>query len=151
DREGSGHHPGKAVKPRPSPRRPSTMISTLRTRPRALAAGLAVLLAAAAPLKDDPKEKPKEDLKKGETLKYTDKVTHHDTSKGIKGATVTVRRSVYGDPTVKEDDWFLQETKHTTDADGKYSFTIPPEQSSQRYLYIEVEVAHDQYASWGPA
>src|SRR5205823_662282 len=62
------------------------------------------------------------------------------------GATVTVRRSLYGDPERKQDDMIVQETKHTTDADGKYSFVIPPEQSSQRYLYIELDVEHPDYA-----
>ena len=40
----------------------------------------------------------------------------------------------------------MQETKHTTDAEGKYSFTIPPEQTSKRYLYIELDVEHPNYA-----
>ena len=40
----------------------------------------------------------------------------------------------------------LAETKHTTDAEGKYSFTIPPEQTAQRYLYIELDVEHPDYA-----
>src|SRR5207237_7173843 len=58
----------------------------------------------------------------------------------------TVRRSLYGDPERKQEDMVVQETKHTTDADGKYSFVIPPEQSSQRYLYIELDVEHPDYA-----
>src|SRR5262249_32082230 len=40
----------------------------------------------------------------------------------------------------------IEETKHKTDADGKYSFTIPPEQSSKRYLYVELDVEHPDYA-----
>src|SRR5262249_47473337 len=46
----------------------------------------------------------------------------------------------------KQDDMIVQETKHTTDAEGKYSFVIPPEQSSQRYLYVELDVEHPDYA-----
>ena len=41
----------------------------------------------------------------------------------------------------------LQETRHTTDADGTYSFTIPPEQVAERYLYIELDVEHPDYAT----
>src|SRR5262249_51949367 len=55
--------------------------------------------------KKEAKESKKEDKKdapavpvKGETLNYSGRVTDKDTGKGIEGATVTVRRSVYGDP-----------------------------------------------------
>jgi hypothetical protein len=41
----------------------------------------------------------------------------------------------------------LQETKHTTAEDGTYAFTIPPEQVSERYLYIELDVEHPHYAT----
>ncbi|HEV3119168.1 MAG TPA: M56 family metallopeptidase, partial [Gemmataceae bacterium] len=93
--------------------------------------------------KELPKEKP---ATKGETLHYTGKVTDKDTGKPIAGAVVTVRRSLYGDPEVKQENQIVQETKHTTDAEGKYSFVIPPEQSSKRYLYIELDVEHHDYA-----
>src|SRR5262249_21387762 len=83
---------------------------------------------------------------KGETLHYTGKVSDKDTGKPIAGAVVTVRRSLYGDPEIKEEDRVMEESKHTTNAEGKYSFTIPPEQSSKRYLYIELGVEHPDYA-----
>lgn len=83
---------------------------------------------------------------KGETLHYSGKVTNKDTGAAIAAAIVTVRRSLLGDPEAKEENKILEESKHTTDADGKYSFTIPPEQSSQRYLYIELDVEHPDYA-----
>jgi uncharacterized GH25 family protein len=73
-------------------------------------------------------------------------VTDKDTGKPLAGATVTVRRSLLGDPEREDRNPVLEETKHTTDADGKYSFVIPPEQSSQRYLYIELDVEHPDYA-----
>ncbi|HJZ56023.1 MAG TPA: carboxypeptidase regulatory-like domain-containing protein, partial [Gemmataceae bacterium] len=94
---------------------------------------------------DDPK-KPADPAAKGETLNYSGKVTDKDTDKPIAGATVTVRRSLLGDPEQKERNPILEESKHTTDAEGKYSFTIPPEQSGQRYLYIELDVEHPDYA-----
>jgi uncharacterized GH25 family protein len=83
---------------------------------------------------------------KGETLRYTGKVTDKVTGKGIPGAVVTVRRSLYGDPEVKEKDQLMEASKHKTDAAGNYSFVIPPEQSSKRYLYIELDVEHPNYA-----
>jgi hypothetical protein len=40
------------------------------------------------------------------------------------------------DPAVEGKQKVLAETRHTTDKDGKYSFTIPPEQVAKYYLYI---------------
>lgn len=117
-----------------------------------LLAGLsAVHLTAATPSAaearpDEPKP-PATPPAKGETLNYTGRVTNKDTGKPIKGATVTVRRSLLGDPEQKERNPVLEETRHTTDALGRYSFTIPPEQTAQRYLYIELDVEHPDYAS----
>jgi beta-lactamase regulating signal transducer with metallopeptidase domain len=82
----------------------------------------------------------------GETLHYSGRVTDKDTHRPIAGVTVTVRRSLLGDPELKEYNPVLQETKHTTDAQGRYHFTIPPEQTSKRYLYIELDVEHPDYA-----
>ena len=65
----------------------------------------------------------------------------------IAGATVVVRRSLLEDPEEKEHNRIIEETKHTTDAEGKYSFTIPPEQVAERYLYIELDVEHPSYAT----
>ena len=60
----------------------------------------------------------------GETLHYTGTVKDKDTGKPIAGATVVVRRSILK----SDENRVLQETRHTTGADGTYSFTIPPEQ-----------------------
>jgi beta-lactamase regulating signal transducer with metallopeptidase domain len=124
-------------------------------------AGLLLLFAVAAvrldagapvddkkepPAKDAPKENPKEEPKKVEALKYTGRVFDKDTDKGIEGVTVTVRRSLLGDPEEKEENRIVEETKHKTDAEGKYTFTIPPEQVAKRYLYIELDVEHPNYA-----
>jgi beta-lactamase regulating signal transducer with metallopeptidase domain/protocatechuate 3,4-dioxygenase beta subunit len=103
--------------------------------------------AARAEEKPAPaKETPKTDPAKGETLHYTGIVVAKGTGKPIAGAVVTVRRSLYGDPEQKDSNPIMQETKHTTDAAGKYSFTIPPEQTSKRYLYIELDVEHQEFA-----
>jgi protocatechuate 3,4-dioxygenase beta subunit len=83
---------------------------------------------------------------KAQAVTYTGKVFDKDTNKPIAGATVTVRRSLYGDPTVKEDEQIIEEPKYKTDADGKYTFTIPPEQAAKKYLYIELDVEAPGYA-----
>ena len=79
----------------------------------------------------------------GETLHYTGTVKDKDTGKPIAGATVVVRRSI----SKSNENRVLQETRHTTGADGTYSFTIPPEQASDRFLYIELDVEHPDYAT----
>ena len=114
-----------------------------------LAAVCAVRLDAAVPEKDKKEEKKSEPSKpaKGETLKYTGRVTDKDTGKPIKGATVTVRRSLLNDPKTGGENKVLQETRHTTDAEGKYHFTIPPEQSGEKFLYIELDAEHPDYAA----
>jgi beta-lactamase regulating signal transducer with metallopeptidase domain/protocatechuate 3,4-dioxygenase beta subunit len=120
----------------------------------AVTLGAVVLLGAVATVRldagapaDDKKEPEKKaapkDKPKGEPINYTGKVFDKDTNKGIKGATVTVRRTTYGDPKGEKT---LQETKHQTDADGKYSFVIPPEQAAEHYLYIELDVEAPNYA-----
>jgi hypothetical protein len=78
-----------------------------------------------------------------EALNYTGTVKDKDTDKPIAGATVVVRRSVYK----SEENKVLQETRHTTEADGTYSFTIPPEQVAESHLYIELDVEHPDYAT----
>jgi hypothetical protein len=93
----------------------------------------------------ETKEAPKP-ADKGETLQYSGRVTNKVTSQPIAGATVVVRRSLLGDPTLKEENPVVEESRHTTDAQGRYAFTIPPEQTAQRYLYIELDVEHPDYA-----
>jgi BlaR1 peptidase M56 len=114
-----------------------------------LAAVCAVRLDAGTPKEDKKDEKKSEPSKpvNGPTLKYTGRVTDKDTGKPIKGATVTVRRSLLGDPKTNGENKILQETKHPTDAAGKYHFTIPPEQSGEKYLYIELDAEHPEYAA----
>ena len=72
----------------------------------------------------------------GQRLDYAGTVTDKDTGKPIAGAVVTVRRSLYGDPEVKPEYWLLQETRHTTDKDGKYHFTIPPERYGEQWAKV---------------
>jgi beta-lactamase regulating signal transducer with metallopeptidase domain/protocatechuate 3,4-dioxygenase beta subunit len=111
-----------------------------------LAAVAVVRLDAAAP-SDDKKETPKQDAAKdkpkAEAVTYTGRVFDKDTDKNIPGAVVTVRRSVYADHMPHR---VIEESKHTTNADGKYTFTIPAEQAAEYYLYIELDVECRGYA-----
>jgi beta-lactamase regulating signal transducer with metallopeptidase domain len=92
-------------------------------------------------------EKKAEPPAKGETLTYTGVVSSRGDRKPIEGATVTVRRSTSGSVSRNEKaDELLAETKHKTDKEGKYTFTIPPEQSSKYTLYIELDVEAPGYA-----
>jgi hypothetical protein len=76
-------------------------------------------------------------------LRYTGTVKDKDTGKPIAGATVVVRRSV----ATADANRVLQETRHTTGADGTYAFGIPPEQLAEPSLYIELDVEHPDYAT----
>jgi hypothetical protein len=80
---------------------------------------------------------------KAETLHYTGVILDKETGKGIVGATVTVRRSKL----TSQENTIIEETRHKTDAEGKYSFDIPPEQVAVSALYIELDVEHDDYAA----
>ena len=79
----------------------------------------------------------------GETLHYSGVVKDKDTGKPIAGATVVVRRSALR----SADNRVIQETRHTTGVEGTYAFTIPPDQVAERYLYIELDVEHPDYAT----
>jgi beta-lactamase regulating signal transducer with metallopeptidase domain len=117
----------------------------------ALTAALLLVAVAAIRLdaRDDasPKKEPSKETRKdaatGKAISYTGLVSDKVTKKPIEGATVTVRRTTYGDPRGEKT---LQESKHKTNAEGKYSFIIPPEQAAERYLYIELDVEAPGYA-----
>lgn len=88
---------------------------------------------------------PKTEIK-GESITYPCRVVEYGTDKPIAGATVTVERALLGDPRFER--WKeIEKTTHTTDADGFYMVTIPPEQVAERYLYIQLDVNHPDYAA----
>jgi hypothetical protein len=106
-------------------------------------------LSAAAPAADEPAKgaqavkdaaQPKKD--DGEPLHYKGTVVDKDTGKPIPGAAVIVRRSLLR----SSENRVLQETRHTTGADGTYAFEIPPDQYASPYLYIELDVEHPDFA-----
>ena len=110
-------------------------------------AGVRLTAAPPTPPPGDtpPAVKKLADTSEGEVLHYTGRVTDKDADKPIAGAVVTVRRLLSGDPE-RLDRPIIEETRHSTDADGEYEFTIPPEQTAERYLYIELDVEHPDYA-----
>lgn len=73
---------------------------------------------------------------------HVGRVTDHDSGQPISGATVIVRRSLLK----PSENRVLEETKHETDAEGKYQFTIPARQAAEHFLYIELDVEHPEYA-----
>ncbi len=78
-----------------------------------------------------------------EAVSYTCEVIDKTTGQPIPNAEVIVRRSKL----MNNSNDIIEETKHTTDAQGKYTVTIPPEQLKERYLYIELDVEHEKYAA----
>lgn len=73
-------------------------------------------------------------------LKYTCRIVDKETGKGIPNARVVVRRSN------SQDRRIIEESKHTTDAEGNYIVDIPEAQVADRYMYIELDVEHDDYS-----
>ena len=91
----------------------------------------------------DSAKPPGDSKTNGETLHYKGLVKSKETGNPIAGATVVVRRSLLHSGENK----VLEESRHTTAADGTYAFTIPPEQSAERFLYIELDVEHPDFAT----
>jgi beta-lactamase regulating signal transducer with metallopeptidase domain len=68
------------------------------------------------------------------------------TKKPIRGAHVHIHRMI-----LKNDDRStLEDTDHTTDDQGRYSFVVSPKHAARSALYIEVTTTHENYASKGP-
>jgi RNA polymerase sigma factor (sigma-70 family) len=84
----------------------------------------------------------------GEALVFSGTVVDKDTSRPVRGATVTVRQLVYrnGQGSWPGREKLVQETRHPTDAEGRYGFTIAAEHARRRDLYVEVRVEHPDYA-----
>lgn len=79
---------------------------------------------------------------KTDSLSFSGTVIDKRTKQPIKDAKVVVRRMILKSDQRK----IIEESEHQTDSDGNYSFVIPPEQVAERYLYIELDVEHADYA-----
>jgi len=77
------------------------------------------------------------------SLRYSGTIVDKETERPIEGAVVTVRRMVLA----SWDQRIIEETKHTTNATGRYSFVLPKDQVANPYLYIELDVEHTDYAT----
>ena len=65
------------------------------------------------------------------------------TGQPIVGANVAIRRSEW----MKDDSLRpIEVSRHTTDAEGRFSVTIPPEQVAVAGLYLQLDVEHPDYA-----
>ena len=81
-------------------------------------------------------------------ITYVGKVIDRKTGEPIEGAIVEVTHELSRDP--KTNQWItLQTTKHTSDKNGRYEFTLPPEEVAESSLYIVVDAHHPDYQSMG--
>ena len=74
------------------------------------------------------------------SVEHSGVVVDAETGEPIAGVTVTVTR-------MESHDWQeLAVTESKTDENGKYTFTIPPNQLAERLLYIMFDIDHPDYA-----
>jgi RNA polymerase sigma factor (sigma-70 family) len=95
-----------------------------------------------------PSAPPSTDSPPSDAFALTGQVTDKESGRPVAGATVTVRRLVYrnGQGSWLGEERLVEQTQHRTDAEGRYRFTIGPEQVRIRDLYVEVRVEHPDYA-----
>jgi hypothetical protein len=77
------------------------------------------------------------------SLRYSGVILDKTNEQPVAGAIVTVRRRIAS----AWDNRTLEETKHTTDEAGRYTFVVSPEQAADKLLYIELDVEHPDYAT----
>jgi hypothetical protein len=113
-----------------------------------IAAVSALRLDAAPPRPEQPADKAKAPAapaaKAGQVKTYVGRVTDRDTGKPIAGASVLVRLSLFNDPRTGTQRT-LEEIRQKTDAEGRYRFTISPEQMAERSLFVYLDVNHPGY------
>jgi beta-lactamase regulating signal transducer with metallopeptidase domain/protocatechuate 3,4-dioxygenase beta subunit len=117
-----------------------------QVKPAAAAAAPATNDGKTAKEKEQPVEKNKEPVppeNQPAHLTYHCTVLDKETGQGVPNATVTIDRmdSSSGHFPFKS----VAKTTHVTDADGKFTIEIPPEQSGNPSLYMQVYVEHDDY------
>lgn len=78
------------------------------------------------------------------SLVFRCRIVDRETSKGIPGATVVVRRTVPSiGPGIVND--LIGRTEATTDSDGRWTATFPANEVELRRLYVELDVTHPDY------
>jgi len=83
-----------------------------------------------------------------EPITYESQVVDRVTGKPIAGATIRIKHKLSKDP--ETGGWkTLQTTTHTSDEQGRFQFTLPPEEVAQRSLYLEVDANHPEYQPLG--
>jgi beta-lactamase regulating signal transducer with metallopeptidase domain len=108
---------------------------------------MTVAFAAVSPQPNDRATAPKPEAvaSSAEGITYHCKIIDALTKRPVEGATVTVRRKVPSISVPFQKEVKLAETRHRTDADGQYAFTLPPEQVAEKHLYINIEVDQPNY------
>lgn len=89
-------------------------------------------------------DKPANDVK---SVTYSGVVIDRVTEQPVSGATVIIERELSNPPEGMED--FKRTTRVESDEDGKYAFTLAPDEVAQKSLYIEVDAHHPDYAAKG--
>jgi hypothetical protein len=109
-----------------------------------LALGCLVALAVADPPATQARRAVTEPDKDG-ALTYSGKLIDRDTGQPVAGAVVIVNRSVFdsSNPRANRE---LCSTRHTTDGNGVYTFSIPAGQVAEKNLYLDVNVESPRYA-----
>jgi RNA polymerase sigma factor (sigma-70 family) len=77
-----------------------------------------------------------EAAEKGKSVECTGRITNQATEKPVAGASVSIRWDL------AKGDHLFEITKHQTDAQGKYTFVVPPEKMN---AYVVVQVAHPDF------
>lgn len=112
----------------------------------------------APPAAADAKEKPAQPpvakrrakpakANRSKAVTYTGVVTDRISGKPIPDTKVIVRLT-NSKPAKGKEDW-SKTIIAKSDANGKYTFTIGPEEASQHYLYVEVDAHHPDYVAKG--
>ncbi|TWT74609.1 Regulatory protein BlaR1 [Posidoniimonas polymericola] len=113
----------------------------------ALGVGVSLLTMAPPSAADEQAEQAAEEQDDSNGLTYRGTVVNKDNGEPIAGAEVLVRLR-----TSSQDPWpLLDETTYRSGEDGRYEFTITPERLADKYLYIEVEATHPDYARKSPS
>lgn len=93
-------------------------------------------------------EQPEQEaVEEGASITYSGVVIDRITKQPLPGTTVLIERTLSRPPAGMED--FKKTTEVQTDENGKYSFTLSPEEVAQNSLFIVVDAYHPDYVAKG--